>query len=216
MADLSDVPTSILRLPKDEHGRPVPWYAKWYGNKPSSLAMGEGKFNRAVAGRRCFLCGERLGVRVLCWVVTPLGVATAERVSAIASGLRCPRVARRVYGHHAGRGDGQLYRQDVRGCQPERRRQSKASDQPRRAGQRRLVEGRPRCNAGGSRGGARSGTRVVAIHCDSQRPCRTRPGRRLRTRAAAATARASGQRNGSGVMLLVVTASTLREMEGMP
>lgn len=78
MADLSDVPTSILRLPKDEHGRPVPWYAKWYGNKPSSLAMGEGKFNRAVAGRRCFLCGERLGVRVLCWVVTPLGVTQRQ------------------------------------------------------------------------------------------------------------------------------------------
>jgi hypothetical protein len=80
LRDLSEVPTAILRLPKDARGDFVPWHAKWYGSRPELMVPGEGKFNRAVAGGRCWICGERLWRAVLCFVLVPREVI--ERVAA--------------------------------------------------------------------------------------------------------------------------------------
>jgi hypothetical protein len=79
LRDLSQVPMSILRLPKDARGDPVPWHAKWYG-RPDLMVPGDGKFNRAVAGGRCWICGERLWRVVLSFVLAPGEVI--ERVAA--------------------------------------------------------------------------------------------------------------------------------------
>jgi hypothetical protein len=75
---LKDAPVQILRLPRDVRGYPVPWFVKWYGDRPDFRVIGEQKFGRAIAGGRCWLCGERLG-RYLTFVVGPM--CTVNRIS---------------------------------------------------------------------------------------------------------------------------------------
>lgn len=76
---LDDAPANLLRLPRDVRGYPVPWFVKWYDGKPDFRVIAEGKFERAVAGRRCWICGEILG-RYLSFVVGPM--CTVNRTSA--------------------------------------------------------------------------------------------------------------------------------------
>jgi hypothetical protein len=73
VVDPDYTPSALLRLPRDARGYPVPWFVKWYGSRPDFRVVGEGKFSRAVAGQRCWICGERLG-RYLCFVVGPMCV----------------------------------------------------------------------------------------------------------------------------------------------
>jgi len=65
------VPRRMLGLPIDERGYVVPWFVAWMDGKPEFRAMDPEKFTRAVKERRCWVCGERLGVN-FCFVAGPM------------------------------------------------------------------------------------------------------------------------------------------------
>lgn len=75
---LAGAPASVLSLPRDVRGYPVPWFVKWFGGRPDFRVIDAPKFDRALAGRRCWICGDRLG-RYLAFVVGPM--CTVNRIS---------------------------------------------------------------------------------------------------------------------------------------
>ena len=65
-------PRRIARLPRDRIGRPVPWFVTWMidgqpvplgtrGAEPEFRVVVEGRRERAVAERRCWVCGGVAG-----------------------------------------------------------------------------------------------------------------------------------------------------------
>jgi hypothetical protein len=62
-------PPRVARLPPDAHGRPVPWFVAWIEGVPDFRVVARGKVAQAIAGRRCFICGEELGR----WLTFPVG-----------------------------------------------------------------------------------------------------------------------------------------------
>jgi hypothetical protein len=68
---LRDAPLGVRQLPRDVRGYPVPWFVQWFGDKPDFRFIAKGKFNRALAGRHCWICGERLG-RYMAFVIGPM------------------------------------------------------------------------------------------------------------------------------------------------
>lgn len=94
--DYRTAPSSIARLPRDSRGYAIPWFVKMYPDGPDFRVIAEGKIQRAVAGRRCWVCGDRLG-RYLAAVVGPMCVinrVTSEppshRDCALFSARHCP------------------------------------------------------------------------------------------------------------------------------
>lgn len=73
------VPLRLQRLPRDERGFAVPWFVHWQDGVPDYRVIGAGKIDRAVAGNRCWICGDRLG-RNLAFVIGPM--CAVNRVSA--------------------------------------------------------------------------------------------------------------------------------------
>lgn len=69
--DLPKMPLRILRLPVDEREYPVPWFVAWVDGKPEFRAMDTAKFIRAVKEKRCWVCGESLGVK-MAFVIGPM------------------------------------------------------------------------------------------------------------------------------------------------
>jgi hypothetical protein len=69
--DLEPMPQRMRTLSVDERGYPIPWFVAWKGDKPEFRAMDGTKFVRAIRGKRCWVCGERLGVNV-CFVAGPM------------------------------------------------------------------------------------------------------------------------------------------------
>jgi hypothetical protein len=71
---LSDAPPQIAALPRDAEGRPVPWGMKWVGEpearRPDWTQTDPVRLARALAGRRCWTCGERLMLRSYSFVLT--------------------------------------------------------------------------------------------------------------------------------------------------
>ena len=65
------LPARMQGLPVDERGYVVPWFVDWLDGKPEFRAMDPRKFARAIKERRCWVCGERLGVN-LCFVAGPM------------------------------------------------------------------------------------------------------------------------------------------------
>jgi hypothetical protein len=71
------VPDSITRLPRDDHGRPVPWFTAIIDGRPDMRVADAAKHRRAIADRRCWICGrrfERAGSPHLAFVVGPLSL----------------------------------------------------------------------------------------------------------------------------------------------
>lgn len=64
--DIAEMPPSIAALQRDYRGFPVPWFVHWRVHASSGESLPDfgtvaaGKFERAIAGRRCWICGERL------------------------------------------------------------------------------------------------------------------------------------------------------------
>jgi len=69
--ELEALPPRIRRLPVDDRGYPVPWFVAWLRGKPEFRAMDPKKFVLAVRERRCWVCGQALGV-YLVFVVGPM------------------------------------------------------------------------------------------------------------------------------------------------
>lgn len=79
-SDLPTMPARIKRLPVDRRGFPVPWFVQWFRDgQPSEPREGEPDFrvadmrkmSRAIKERRCWCCGETLGVH-LAFVIGPM------------------------------------------------------------------------------------------------------------------------------------------------
>ncbi len=69
--DLPAAPLRILQLPVDKRGYPVPWFVSWVENEPEFRAMDRDKFRRAIKEKRCWVCGELLGIN-LAFVIGPM------------------------------------------------------------------------------------------------------------------------------------------------
>lgn len=65
------LPVRMQALPIDERGYVVPWFVAWKNGKPEFRAMDGDKFVRAIKEKRCWVCGEKLGVYV-CFVAGPM------------------------------------------------------------------------------------------------------------------------------------------------
>ncbi len=69
-------PARVARLPRDPHGRPVPWFVAWIDGVPDFRVVGQGKVADAIRFGKCFICGEALGR----WQTFPVGpVSTINR-----------------------------------------------------------------------------------------------------------------------------------------
>lgn len=71
MAASPTPPPRVARLPRDAHGRPVPWFVAIIDGVPDFRIVAAGKVAEAVQFGRCFICGEELG-RWLTFAVGPM------------------------------------------------------------------------------------------------------------------------------------------------
>ena len=62
--DLETLPDRLKALPVDERGYPVPWFVAWLNGKPEFRAMDPAKYRKAILERRCWVCGDTLGVNL--------------------------------------------------------------------------------------------------------------------------------------------------------
>lgn len=62
--ELPALPSRMGRLPRDKHGRPVPWFVAWIDGQPDFRIIGEGKLIEAIRFKSCWLCGGQLGANV--------------------------------------------------------------------------------------------------------------------------------------------------------
>jgi len=60
MSDIP-IPTTMTKLPRDKHGRPVPWFVAWIDGQPDFRIIGPGKIEEAVKFNKCWVCGGPLG-----------------------------------------------------------------------------------------------------------------------------------------------------------
>jgi hypothetical protein len=73
------IPARIAALPKDDHGRPVPWFVCWIDQKPDFRVIGPGKIADAYRFKLCWICGQRLG-KFKTFVIGPM--CALNRISA--------------------------------------------------------------------------------------------------------------------------------------
>jgi hypothetical protein len=74
------MPERIQRLPLDlERGYPVPWFVVWIDGKPDFRVISSERIAEAYRQRRCWVCGEGLGVHVA-FVIGPM--CAINRISA--------------------------------------------------------------------------------------------------------------------------------------
>lgn len=73
------VPRRMARLPRDRHGRLVPWFVGYVDGVPDHRVIREQGITEAVRLNICFLCGQPLGT-YKAFVVGPM--CTVNRVSA--------------------------------------------------------------------------------------------------------------------------------------
>lgn len=70
-SELEKLPSRMKTLPIDDRGYVVPWFVAWHDGKPEFRAMDGEKWVRAVRGKLCWVCGERLG-RWMTFVAGPM------------------------------------------------------------------------------------------------------------------------------------------------
>lgn len=76
---LPALPRRMERLPVDARGYPVPWFVKWFDDKPDFRIIDAEKFRQAIRFGNCWICGELTGVKKT-FVVGPM--ATINRITA--------------------------------------------------------------------------------------------------------------------------------------
>ena len=69
--ELGALPQYLRHLPLDDRGYPVPWFVAWVDGKPEFRAADVRKYQRAVKERLCWVCGMKLG-RKLVFVIGPM------------------------------------------------------------------------------------------------------------------------------------------------
>jgi len=91
-----EMPERIAALPRDEKGRPVPWFVHWEDGIPDFRVIEAGKIVTAVRDGRCWVCGQKLG-RCLAFVIGPMCAVNrvsseppSHRDCAVFSAQACP------------------------------------------------------------------------------------------------------------------------------
>jgi hypothetical protein len=89
-------PPAVARLPRDKHGRPVPWFVAWIDGTPDFRIIRPGGVADALRLELCWVCGQTRG-RHAAFVIGPMCAVnrvTAEPPShlpcAIYSARACP------------------------------------------------------------------------------------------------------------------------------
>jgi hypothetical protein len=94
------MPDRIKRLPIDERGWPVPWFAGWVDGKPDHRLVDGQKVRDAIKYRFCFVCGDPLGghaaftVGPMCVVNRTSAEPPSHRDCAFYSARACPFLSR--------------------------------------------------------------------------------------------------------------------------
>lgn len=73
------IPPRIAKLPRDEKGRPVPFFVQWIDGKPDFRIVEIAKLVLCHRERLCWVCGERLG-QYKSFIIGPM--CSINRVSA--------------------------------------------------------------------------------------------------------------------------------------
>jgi hypothetical protein len=73
------IPKRMQKLPVSPKGYPTPWFVAWLDGVPDFRVIGPDKIVQAVNYKRCWLCGEPLGVHKT-FVIGPM--CTVNRISA--------------------------------------------------------------------------------------------------------------------------------------
>jgi hypothetical protein len=93
---LPTLPPRMKKLPLDHRGFPVPWFVAFIDGKPDFRVVDTPKIGIAVKQRRCWVCGEPLGVRMafvigpMCAVNRVISEPPSHRDCAIFSATACP------------------------------------------------------------------------------------------------------------------------------
>jgi hypothetical protein len=66
-----DIPQRMKRLQISDEGYPVPWFVSWRNGKPDFRAVDTVKLVIAARLKKCFLCGENLGIHMT-FVIGPM------------------------------------------------------------------------------------------------------------------------------------------------
>lgn len=109
MTSTDQIPDRIKRLPVDHRDFPVPWFVQWFDDgKPSDFGIGTADFRVidarkigvAIRERRCWVCGDRLGVHLafligpMCAVNRVISEPPSHRECAEFSAQTCPFLSR--------------------------------------------------------------------------------------------------------------------------
>jgi hypothetical protein len=95
-ATTAGVPKRVARLPRDKHGRPVPWFVAWIDGQPDFRVIAPGRIVDALRFGKCWVCGTILGgwkafaIGPMCAINRVSAEPPAHRDCAIYSARHCP------------------------------------------------------------------------------------------------------------------------------
>lgn len=58
----TEMPERIAGLPRDDKGRPVPFFVQWTGGKPDFRIMDPERMVACIREKLCWVCGQKMGV----------------------------------------------------------------------------------------------------------------------------------------------------------
>jgi hypothetical protein len=93
------LPARMANLPKDKHGRPIPWFVAIIDDVPDFRVIRRGGIVEAMRFKRCWVCGQPLGVNAafvlgpMCAVNRTSAEPPSHRDCAIYSAQACPFLA---------------------------------------------------------------------------------------------------------------------------
>lgn len=95
-----EMPSRIRNLPRNAAGYPVPWFVAWIEGVPDFRVIGERRIDRALQGRLCWICGQRIRGKEFSFVIGPMCAVNrvsaeppAHRDCAIYAARACPFLA---------------------------------------------------------------------------------------------------------------------------
>jgi len=94
--NLPALPPRMARLEIDHRGFPVPWFVAWIDGEPDFRVIDTPKIARAVRERRCWVCGDVLGIYKvfligpMCAINRVISEPPSHRDCAIFSAKACP------------------------------------------------------------------------------------------------------------------------------
>jgi hypothetical protein len=96
---LPALPRRMGRLPRDKHGRPVPWFVGWIDGVPDFRVIRPGGIHDALRFRTCWLCGDPMGANAafvlgpMCMITRTSPEPPSHRDCATFAAQACPFLA---------------------------------------------------------------------------------------------------------------------------